>query len=537
MENSKKCALVVSSCDAYSDILDIFFKLLKKYWPNINYDIYLSTESLNYSYKGLTINNIHPKSKDDNWTIRMYDLLSQINYKNVIFLLDDFFLYDFVDANKIEQCINWLNLDTSIATFTIWQTSIGESGLYPGFKRINNKSKIVLSAIAGIWNRKKFLYYLKNRNENIWQWELSSNKKINHSIRNDKAFFLSHKEKMYIPYDSGKIGLFSGQWMEDTKALFKKEGISMDYSKRGIYDPALRGKSKSIINTFELDSLIVANFNLEHKGTSVYKPKINKIENGYFYQKYVIKNAKEMLRWELSTTWGFSISNLVITIHYSNKEKEIINNNVLFGSFLYNDKSLIINSMSPYIYIPLKKNANMTKIEISGKYLMPANDEQLRKSYNYVTPGSTSELLDKANQLFNEFLVSKEKVSYISLDSRLIEIKNNQRIIHDWEENNKKRFTQKYNISSKSNYVEWYPSTSSGYSIANLKIHIIKNDKSVKKIGHKEIINAPSFVKNQYIFFGDNNIKIPVKNAKQIVISGKMIVPMSSKILRKIIFR
>lgn len=39
------CAVLVNSCDKYSETWIPFFTLLKKYWPDCEYPIYLNTEN------------------------------------------------------------------------------------------------------------------------------------------------------------------------------------------------------------------------------------------------------------------------------------------------------------------------------------------------------------------------------------------------------------------------------------------------------------------------------------------------------------
>ena len=48
-----KCIVLVNSCDAYSDTWYPFFKLLKKYWPNREFPVFLNTESKKYEYEDI----------------------------------------------------------------------------------------------------------------------------------------------------------------------------------------------------------------------------------------------------------------------------------------------------------------------------------------------------------------------------------------------------------------------------------------------------------------------------------------------------
>ena len=50
MLNSKKCSLLINTCDNYEDTWIPFFSLLSNYWGECPYSIYLNTEEKNISY-------------------------------------------------------------------------------------------------------------------------------------------------------------------------------------------------------------------------------------------------------------------------------------------------------------------------------------------------------------------------------------------------------------------------------------------------------------------------------------------------------
>ena len=112
--------LLINSCDAYSDILDTFFELLHRFWPDLKYEIVLSTETLNYTNKYFQIRNIHPNNVKCSWTRRIYETLENIQTDYVLLLLDDLFIYDFVKNDKILKCLKYLKKDKNIVNFTFW---------------------------------------------------------------------------------------------------------------------------------------------------------------------------------------------------------------------------------------------------------------------------------------------------------------------------------------------------------------------------------------------------------------------------------
>ena len=134
------CTILVSSCDAYKDILDPFFELLHRFWPNLEYPIFLSTESLEYKNKNFKIKNIHPSKKDCAWTTRIAECLHEVQSDYVLLILDDFFLYDFVDTKAFNNCLNWMKDNPKIASFksTLLCIKIPLKKSFSNFRKIIN---------------------------------------------------------------------------------------------------------------------------------------------------------------------------------------------------------------------------------------------------------------------------------------------------------------------------------------------------------------------------------------------------------------
>ena len=85
------CAVLVCSCDKYEDTWIPFFTLMKKYWSDCPYQIYLNTETKQYKDKlgmGVITLNSRPKYS---WSKRLKNCLRQIDSQFVILILDDFF--------------------------------------------------------------------------------------------------------------------------------------------------------------------------------------------------------------------------------------------------------------------------------------------------------------------------------------------------------------------------------------------------------------------------------------------------------------
>ena len=58
--SNNRCAVLVTSCDSYSDIWDPFFKLMDAYWQDIPYKVYLNTETVEFNkqYNHFSVNTL-----------------------------------------------------------------------------------------------------------------------------------------------------------------------------------------------------------------------------------------------------------------------------------------------------------------------------------------------------------------------------------------------------------------------------------------------------------------------------------------------
>ena len=112
----EQLTILVNTCDAYEDLWVPFFTLLKKYWDPDGIRILLNTESKDFSFNGLKIECVHSLG-EKRYGQRMLNALKQVKTKYVLLLLDDFFLRNPVDVDRIAQMVRWMQEDSGIACF------------------------------------------------------------------------------------------------------------------------------------------------------------------------------------------------------------------------------------------------------------------------------------------------------------------------------------------------------------------------------------------------------------------------------------
>lgn len=236
----EKLTMVVNSCDKYSDLWHPFFKLLKIQWPEFHYPIVLNTESKTYSHDGLDIRclQLYQPDEDVPWSKRLIETLEQIDSKYILFILDDFFIISPVNVPLFNDVIHWMDKHLRIGAFTFVSQYNPRQHLkrkqFPGFEIIPKSDPFRISCNHGVW-RKSYLLKCLKPDEDAWTFEINAGQRR-----------LLHFEKYYRrPDDEPPIieayfrmrfgyGIMKGKWLWKNIELFKKYGIDVDFSIRGV---------------------------------------------------------------------------------------------------------------------------------------------------------------------------------------------------------------------------------------------------------------------------------------------------------------
>lgn len=534
MAKKYDCTLLVNSCDKYEDILDTFFELLHRFWPDLPFEIALTTETLNYKNKYFKIKNIHPIDKNCTWTERISEALKEIKSNYVLLMLDDLFLYDFVQTSKVLENLKALEENQNIVNFTYWPIlNDTEESIYSGFKKRKKDAKYKVAAIIALWNKKQFLKYVEGYKENIWEFEPNATNRSNTIYKNDEFYISKDFPKQVFPYNFAKYGLFSGKWLKDTKELFKSLNIDFNFKKRGFYNPKERGLTKSFISSFKLDSYLIPNYNLK-KSQPCLKYHQQKEEN--FVQKYNIKGATNMVYWCLTDQCGFGVKNLSIDVVYADKSNERISHKNIFGSFKKIGNTFVFNAGQPNMYIKTNPEKIMKTIEIKGNLQVPVSKLKLSLAYDKKTIPKNNELQRLKQNIEREFMLVEEIISCITLNPNMHYYLNDKYcddILESSEENTSNTFKHIFMLKEDVKKVVWEPSIHAGFSIENLDISYEDKNGKNKKISMKSITGLPQCINKQYIFVEPPHIEINISDEdyKKIIISGKLNYPVNNEIL------
>lgn len=217
--------IVVSSCDKNSDIFYPFHKCIEKYWNNHPEIIYITETIQNPYYK--TINKDYPIEL---WTKRIREALNEINDNKILLMVDDIFIRKPVDTKRIEYYVKQLKGNIAMFEFEkSWDKNDIETEI-KGMKKRPHGAEYEVCINCGLWQKDKLINVL-SRDSDPWDVELNQDNKGYDYYINSEDYIIDWGYETWIP-----TGVFKGKWCRNIIPFFEKEGIKIDYEKRGYYD-------------------------------------------------------------------------------------------------------------------------------------------------------------------------------------------------------------------------------------------------------------------------------------------------------------
>lgn len=223
-----RTSVLIFSCDNYADIWGPFFTLFYRYW-RCPYPVYVTAESEQCMIpEVMTIN-----TEADTWTDRIHDAVAQIPTEYVITMCEDMFFRRKVRQSEIDICTEWMGVDPDIACFN-FEKEYGwfEPCVYWEFGKKPSGAQYRKSCQPTLW-RRSILEELLDCKMSAWEWEMSpANEAYKYYI------YVGADNNMVFEYgyhNNEWFGIQKGKWvLHDVGPLFEKEGIQIDFSRRGI---------------------------------------------------------------------------------------------------------------------------------------------------------------------------------------------------------------------------------------------------------------------------------------------------------------
>lgn len=227
-------SVVVNTCDAYSDVLDIFFHAWRENWPDCPYPIVINTETANYDYPARTHRFDNGTGADD-WGARLLATLSTVETDFVLMVCDDFILEDLIDVESIEDALHLLEQDEDAAAIYLIDTGLDlaiPKSKNDKFIPLNSKAQYRLNSAPAIW-RKQILLDYTAAGDTPWAWEVFGTYR---TWGDKKTFYsLNPTNDPVFNYNYSKGGaIYRGKWVREVvDSVAEKYPLSIDWNERG----------------------------------------------------------------------------------------------------------------------------------------------------------------------------------------------------------------------------------------------------------------------------------------------------------------
>lgn len=104
-DKNNKLAMLLLSCDNYSDLWDDFFNLREKFWPDCPYTWYVVTESKDYTRTNVEVIKC---GNELNWAGRFRKAVQSVDNPLIGVFLEDYFINQTVDNERINDLVSFM---------------------------------------------------------------------------------------------------------------------------------------------------------------------------------------------------------------------------------------------------------------------------------------------------------------------------------------------------------------------------------------------------------------------------------------------
>jgi hypothetical protein len=165
----KKIAILVLSCDKYSDLWESYAELFNRFWGDCPYDKYLASNTIEFNSLGFRSILM---GADETWSHGVKIALSKLkdNYDYVFTTLEDSPLIEKVDNIYVVKAFESFTADDGnfLRTFMVVIPKIKPINQYYG--EVDNNTPYRQTCAYAVW-KIKTLYEILDENESAWDFE------------------------------------------------------------------------------------------------------------------------------------------------------------------------------------------------------------------------------------------------------------------------------------------------------------------------------------------------------------------------------
>jgi hypothetical protein len=189
---------------------------MEKNYPNHPEVIYFTDGIINPYYKTIPI-----EMSLDKWTKGLREFLNQIPSEQVLLMIDDCFIRQPVDIQRIEEALSIIQSEPNVACMN-FEKSWDERDLptdHDGWKVRQHGSEYEVSLMCGLWSKEKLIDVI-DRDCSPWEIELNQDGKGFDYYINSADYIIDWGYRTFQP--CGKV---KGVWTQEAKDFLKTEGF------------------------------------------------------------------------------------------------------------------------------------------------------------------------------------------------------------------------------------------------------------------------------------------------------------------------
>jgi hypothetical protein len=213
-------AILVVSCDNYSDLWRPFFMLFKRFWPDCPYSVYLLSNFQKTEVEGVVPVLV---GEDYSWSDNLIKALNTIDEEYVLIVIDDLFMVNHPREERLNEVLDWIG--TNNPNYVGLNSKPKPDSPFNDLVGIVSPGSLYrTSTVMAVWKKAVLLDLLKP-GENAWEFEVYG------STRSDicEGFFSTWQE--LFPVDNGVI---KGKWKRSAIKRLESLGVSLQLNKRKV---------------------------------------------------------------------------------------------------------------------------------------------------------------------------------------------------------------------------------------------------------------------------------------------------------------
>ncbi len=219
-------AVLVVSCDNYSDLWGPFFGIFRKRWPDCPYPLFLGSNYKMFSSDGVASIQV---GEDVSWADNLQRMLDRTPFPRIILLLEDFLLTKPVDTELVRSLAKLaIGKDLSCLRLFPHPPPTRRLRKMPGVGELRRGDQYRVSTQAAIWDV-NMLRSLARPGFSAWDFEL-----IGSLLSND---FPGTFWGTYEPAIHYRHGVLQGKWLPLGLSICAEAGVEVDLGTRPVLNP------------------------------------------------------------------------------------------------------------------------------------------------------------------------------------------------------------------------------------------------------------------------------------------------------------